>query len=163
MAVERVKGERPEKGKAIVNYEEKVFPDHKAKEGEKALFLVHTVPYEGSVAGINMLTAIRCKKKGYDTSVLFYGPASAIPVYRGWPNIGDDGYGAGIQLYPNLVQRMLSEGITVYACRFSAACLIGVREEDMLEGVRPIHPTDILDIVIEHHRAGGMIFSTWTV
>ncbi|MGH7908667.1 MAG: MSMEG_0572/Sll0783 family nitrogen starvation response protein, partial [Thermodesulfobacteriota bacterium] len=82
---------------------------------------------------------------------------------RGWPNIGDDGYGAGIQLYPNLVEKMLKEGVKVYACRFSAACLIGVREEDMLEGVKPIHPTDILDITIEHARAGAMIFSTWTV
>lgn len=163
MAVDRVKADRPEKGKALVNYEEKLYPDHKAKPGEKALFLIHSVPYEGSVAGINMLTAIRTKKKGYDTTVLFYGPASGIPVYRGWPNVGDDGYGAGIQLYPNLVNRMISEGINVLACRFSAAALLGQNESSFLEGVVPIHPTDILDIVIEHHRAGGLIFSTWTV
>jgi len=55
MAVDRVKADRPENGKALVNYEEKLFPDHKAKEGEKALFLIHSVPYEGSVAGINIL------------------------------------------------------------------------------------------------------------
>jgi uncharacterized repeat protein (TIGR04044 family) len=163
MAVNRVKADRPEKGKALVNYEEKLYPDHKAKPGEKALFLIHSVPYEGSVAGINMLTAIRTKKKGYETTVLFYGPASGIPVYRGWPNVGDDGYGAGIQLYPNLVNRMLSEGLSVLACRFSAAALLGQNESNFIEGVVPIHPTDILDIVIEHHRAGAMIFSTWTV
>jgi len=163
MAVNRVKADRPEKGKALVNYEEKLYPDHMAKPGEKALFLIHSVPYEGSVAGINMLTAIRTKKKGYETTVLFYGPASGIPVYRGWPNVGDDGYGAGIQLYPNLVNRMMSEGIKVLACRFSAAALLGQNESNFLEGVIPIHPTDILDIVIEHHRAGAMMFSTWTV
>jgi len=163
MAVDRVKADRPEKGKALVNYEEKLYPDHKAKPGEKALFLIHSVPYEGSVAGINMLTAIRTKKKGYETTVLFYGPASGIPVYRGWPNVGDDGYGAGIQLYPNLVNRMLSEDIKVLACRFSAAALLGQNESSFIEGVVPIHPTDILDIVIEHHRAGAMIFNTWTV
>ncbi len=163
MAVNRVKADRPEKGKALVNYEEKLYPDHQAKPGEKALFLIHSVPYEGSVAGINMLTAIRTKKKGYETTVLFYGPASGIPVYRGWPNVGDDGYGAGIQLYPNLVNRMISEGIKVLACRFSAAALLGQNESNFLEGVIPIHPTDILDIVIEHHRAGAMMFSTWTV
>jgi hypothetical protein len=96
-------------------------------------------------------------------TVLFYGPASGIPVYRGWPNVGDDGYGAGIQLYPNLVNRMLSEGISVLACRFSAAALLGQNESSFIEGVVPIHPTDILDIVIEHHRAGALIFNTWTV
>lgn len=163
MAVDRVKAERPEDGKALVNHEEKLFPDHKAKEGEQALFLIHSVPYEGSVAGINMLTAIRTKRKGYDTKVLFYGPGSGIPVYRGWPNVGDDGYGAGLQLYPNLVNKMLGEGITVYVCRFSAAALLGLNESNFIEGVIPIHPTDILDIVIEHHRAGAMIFSVWTV
>ncbi len=163
MAVNRVKGEKPKKGQSLVDNEEKVFPDYKANPGERALFLVHTVPYEGSVAGINMLTAIRAQRKGYDVSVVFYGPASAIPVYRGWPNVGDDAYGAGIQLYPNLVQKMLSEGIKVYACRFSAACLVGVREDDFVEGVKGLHPTDILDITIEHARAGAMIFSAWTV
>src|SRR3989304_6301423 len=107
MAVNRAKGDKPQKGQAIGNYEEKGFPDYKANPGERALFLVHTVPYEGSVAGINMLTAIRAQRKGYDVSVVFYGPASAIPVYRGWPNHGDDGYGAGIPLYPNLVGHRL--------------------------------------------------------
>jgi len=163
MAADRVKSERPQAGQALVDYEEKLYPDHKAKEGEKALFLIHSVPYEGSVAGINMLTAIRTKSKGYKTTVLFYGPASGIPVYRGWPTVGEDGYGAGIQLYPNLVNRMLGEGIDVLACRFSAAALLGQNEANFIEGVRPIHPTDILDIVIEHHRAGAMMFSTWTM
>ena len=77
--------------------------------------------------------------------------------------VGDDGYGAGLQLYPNLVNKLISEGITVYACRFSLAALLGMNESSFLEGVIPIHPTDILDIVIEHHRAGAMMFSTWTV
>jgi len=163
MAVDRVKSDRPQEGKALVDYEEKLYPDHKAREGEKALFLIHSVPYEGSVAGINMLTAIRTKNKGYKVTVLFYGPGSGIPVYRGWPNVGDDGYGAGLQLYPNLVNRMLSEGITVLACRFSAAALLGLNEANFIEGVVPIHPTDILDIVIEHHRDGAMMFSVWTV
>lgn len=163
MAADRVKSERPQAGQALVDYEEKLYPDHKAREGEKALFLIHSVPYEGSVAGINMLTAIRTKSKGYQTTVLFYGPASGIPVYRGWPTVGEDGYGAGIQLYPNLVNRMLGEGIDVLACRFSAAALLGQNEANFIEGVRPIHPTDILDIVIEHHRAGAMMFSTWTM
>ena len=32
MAVDRVKADRPENGKALVNYEEKLFPDHWAVE-----------------------------------------------------------------------------------------------------------------------------------
>ena len=41
MAVDMVKAERPENGKALVNYEEKLFPDHKANEGEQALYLLY--------------------------------------------------------------------------------------------------------------------------
>ncbi len=41
MAVDRVKADRPQKGKALVNYEEKLYADHQAKPGEKALFLIH--------------------------------------------------------------------------------------------------------------------------
>ena len=36
-------------GDEIVNIQEKLFPDYKANPGDKALVLMHTVPFEGSV------------------------------------------------------------------------------------------------------------------
>ena len=159
----RVTVQPAQKGEAIVDYEEKVFPEYEAKPGERALFLIHTVPYEGSVGAVNLLTAMRTKRKGYDVSIIFYGPGSSIPVYRGWPKIGEDGYGIGIQGLPNLVERLIAQGVKIYACRFSASALQGHREDDFIAGVKLIHPTDILDLVIEHHRAGALIFNTWTV
>ena len=50
-------GERANIGDAIVDYEDKVFEDIQAEPGEKAYILMHTVPFEGSVGLINMLTA----------------------------------------------------------------------------------------------------------
>ena len=47
----QIVGERVSKGDAIVDYEDKVFEDIQAEPGEKAYILMHTVPFEGSVAG----------------------------------------------------------------------------------------------------------------
>ena len=46
-------------GDFFVDYEEKVFEDVKAKEGEKALVTFHTVAFEGSIGLVNMLQATR--------------------------------------------------------------------------------------------------------
>ena len=61
-------------GDFFVNYEEKVFEDVKADEGEKALVTFHTVAFEGSIGLVNILNAIRLNRKGYETSILLYGP-----------------------------------------------------------------------------------------
>ena len=47
----------PKEGDILFNVEEKVFPDHKAEPGDKAYVFMHTVPFEGSVGLVNMLTA----------------------------------------------------------------------------------------------------------
>ena len=61
-------------GDYFVDYEEKVFEDVKANEGEKALVTFHTVAFEGSIGLVNMLQATRLLRKGYETSILLYGP-----------------------------------------------------------------------------------------
>ena len=48
----------------------------------------------------------------------------------------------------------MDEGGHVYACRFSAAALYGMREIDMMEGVEPINPLDVLDAVLTARRDG---------
>jgi len=58
------------KGDFLVDYEEKVFEDVKAKPGEKALVTFHTVAFEGSIGFVNLLQATRLKRKGFDTSIL---------------------------------------------------------------------------------------------
>ena len=48
--------DRVQPGDAIVDYEEKVFPDIQAEEGEQAWVFMHTVPFEGSVGRVDLLT-----------------------------------------------------------------------------------------------------------
>jgi hypothetical protein len=57
----------------------------------------------------------------------------------------------------------MDEGGHVYACRFSAAALYGMRECDMMEGVKAINPLDVLDSVLTARKQGALIMQTWTV
>src|ERR1700693_3497556 len=80
------------KGDFLVDYEQKVFEDVKAKPGEKALVTFHTVAFEGSIGLVNMLQATRLMRKGFDTSVLLYGPGVLLGVQRGFPKIGSEAF-----------------------------------------------------------------------
>jgi hypothetical protein len=32
-----------------------------------------------------------------------------------------------------------------------------------MEGIKPFHPLDVLDILIDHWKTGALIITTWTV
>lgn len=159
----QIVGERPKKGDAIVDYEQKVFEDIQAQPGEKAYVLMHTMPFEGSVGLVNQLTCTRINRKGFDTHLVLYGPGSLMAsASRGFPTVGDEAF-PGAMGYNNQLRTFMDEGGHVYACRFSAAMLYGMREADMMEGVQPINPRDVLDAVLTARREGAMIMQTWTV
>ncbi len=159
----QIVGERVNKGDAIVDYEDKVFDDIQAEQGEKAYIFMHTVPFEGSVGLVNMLTATRINRKGFDTSIVLFGPGSLMAsASRGFPTVGDEAF-PGALGYNKQLQTFMNEGGKVYACRFSAAMLYGMREVDMMEGVRPVNPLDILDAQLTARREGALVMPTWTV
>src|SRR6202167_2338306 len=80
------------KGDFLVDYEEKVFEDVKAEPGEKALVTFHTVAFEGSIGLVNILQATRLQRKGFETSILLYGPGVTLGVQRGFPKLGDEAF-----------------------------------------------------------------------
>ncbi|MEA2567321.1 MAG: hypothetical protein QOD49_2498, partial [Actinomycetota bacterium] len=105
----------------------------------------------------------RINRKGFDTSIILYGPGSLIAAAtRGYPRVGDEPF-PGEQAYNKQLKTFIDEGGHVYACRFSAAALYGMREVDMLEGVKPINPLDVLDFTIQAYREKALVLSTWTV
>ena len=69
-------GERANVGDAIVDYEDKVFPDHQAEPGQKAFVFYHCVPFESSASLVNLLTATRILRKGFETHFVMFGPGS---------------------------------------------------------------------------------------
>ena len=154
----------PKPGDEIIDMQlPKLFEDHKAKPGERALITMHTVPYEGSVGLVNMLTCTRLVRKGYKTTLLLYGPGVLMAsATRGFPKVGDEGFPGHLAIN-NQLKTIIKEGGTVLACRFAMAALYGMRQSDLIEGVKAIHQLDVLDAIIDHQRSGSLVIATWTV
>src|ERR1700739_2237008 len=150
------------KGDYLVDYEEKVFPDVKAEPGEKALVTFHTVAFEGSIGFVNTLQATRVQRKGFDTSVLLYGPGVTLGLQRGFPTLGDEAFPGHLNFNKQLV-KFMEEGGKVYACRFALQALYGHGEASLIEGIRPINPLDVLDLQLLHRKENALVIHPWTV
>jgi uncharacterized repeat protein (TIGR04044 family) len=150
------------KGDFYVDYEEKVFEDVKAEPGEKALITFHTVAFEGSIGLVNLLQAVRLQRKGFQTSVLLYGPGVTLGVQRGFPKLGDEAFPGHLN-FNNQLTRFMGEGGKVYACRFALQALYGHGEPSLIEGIKPINPLDVLDLILLHRKDKAFILNTWTL
>ena len=151
-----------QKGDFFVDYEEKVFEDVKAEPGEKALVTFHTVAYEGSIGLGNMLQATRLQRKGFDTTVLLYGPGVTLGVQRGFPKLGDEAF-PGHMAVNNQIEKFMGEGGKVYACRFALQALYGHGEPSLIPGITPIAPQDVLDLILLHRKDDAFTLHTWTL
>ena len=149
-------------GDFFVDYEDKVFEDVKAEPGEKALVTFHTVAFEGSIGFVNLLQATRLKRKGFETSILLYGPGVTLGVQRGFPTLGDEAF-PGHQNFNKQLMTFMQEGGKIYACRFALQALYGHGEPSLIEGIIPISPLDVLDLILLHRKANAFILDTWTV
>jgi len=149
-------------GDFLVDYENKVFEDVKALPGEKALVTFHTVAFEGSIGFVNLLQALRLQRKGFETSILLYGPGVTLGVQRGFPTLGDEAF-PGHQNFNKQLTKFMEEGGKVYCCRFALQALYGHGEPSLIEGIIPISPLDVLDLQLIHRREGSFVLATWTV
>ncbi len=155
--------ELPEQGERLFNAEEKLFDDIKANPGEKAFVFLHTVPYEGSVGLVNLLTATRLIRKGFDVSIILYGPGVLMASgTRGYPGVGEEAFPGHLAIN-NQLKTILKEGGTIYACRFAMGALYGFREDDLIPGVKAFNPLDVLDAALTAWKAGAFQLNTWTV
>ena len=132
--------------------------------GEKAFVFYHCVPFESSASLVNLLTATRILPQGVRDAPRHVrariadrrrdARLSRRSATRASP---------GNMNYNKQLQRFMDEGGHVYACRFSAAALYGMREIDMMEGVKPINPRDVLDAAITAWRERALTLNTWTM
>ena len=150
------------KGDFFVDYEQKLFEDVKADPGEKALVTFHTVAFEGSIGLVNLLQALRLLRKGFETSVLLYGPGVTLGVQRGFPRLGDEAFPGALN-FNNQIEKFMKEGGKVYACRFALQALYGHGEPSLIEGITPISPLDVLDLILLHRKSSAFILNTWTL
>jgi uncharacterized repeat protein (TIGR04044 family) len=160
--VPKVEHPSHKKGDFFVDYESKIFEDVKAEPGEKALVTFHTVAFEGSIGFVNLLQATRLQRKGFETSILLYGPGVTLGVQRGFPTLGDEAF-PGHQNFNNQLVKFMDEGGKVYACRFALQALYGHGEPSLIPGITPISPLDVLDLTLLHRKSNAFILDTWTL
>jgi uncharacterized repeat protein (TIGR04044 family) len=142
---------------------DKVFDDIQAEPGETAYTFMHTVPYEGSVGLVNLLTTTRILRKGFDTNLILYGPGILMASgTRGFPKVGEEAF-PGHMAINNQLRTLIDEGGKVYACRFASGALYGFPEDLLMDGVRPFHPLDVLDAALTAWREKAFQLNTWTV
>ncbi|HJZ62533.1 MAG TPA: MSMEG_0572/Sll0783 family nitrogen starvation response protein [Miltoncostaeaceae bacterium] len=159
----KIQGPKPEEGQQLYDVEEKVFEDIKAEPGQQAFIFMHTVPYEGSVGLVNLLTATRLVRKGFKVSLVLYGPGVLMAsATRGYPTVGAEAFPGHLAINKQ-IKTLLSEGATVYACRFAMGALYGFREDDLIDGVKAFNPLDVLDSALTAWKAGAFQLNTWTV
>jgi uncharacterized repeat protein (TIGR04044 family) len=153
----------PDEGKSMFDAAEKVFPDHQAEPGEKAFIFIHTVPYEGSVALVNLLTSTRLVRKGFDVSIILYGPGVLLASgSRGYPGVGQEAFPGHLAIN-NQIKTLLKEGAKIYACRFAMGALYGFPEDFLIPGVKPFSHLDVLDSALQAWRDKAFQINTWTV
>lgn len=151
-----------QKGDFLVDYEQKVFEDVKAQPGEKALVTFHTVAFEGSIGLVNLLQATRILRKGFDTSILLYGPGVTLGLQRGFPTLGDEAFPGHLAMNKQM-EKFMAEGGKVFACRFALQALYGHGEGALIPGITPISPLDVLDLILIHRRENSFMLHTWTL
>lgn len=155
--------ELPAEGESLFDAEEKLFDDLKANPGEKAFVFIHTVPYEGSVGLVNLLTSTRLIRKGFDVSIVLYGPGVLLASgTRGYPAVGQEAFPGHLAIN-NQLKTIIKEGGTIYACRFALGALYGFGEDDLIPGVKPFNPLDVLDAALTAWREKAFQLNTWTV
>ena len=129
--------QRPEKGTELFDTAEKVFPDVQAEPGETAYTFMHTVPYEGSVGLVNLLTTTRVLRKGFKTHLVLYGPGVLMASGRAGSRTSATRRSPATWRSTTSSRTFMDEGGTVFACRFASGALYGFPENLLMEGVRP--------------------------
>ncbi|HET9073853.1 MAG TPA: MSMEG_0572/Sll0783 family nitrogen starvation response protein [Solirubrobacteraceae bacterium] len=138
----------------------KVFPDYSANPGDTYLGMVHGIVHESSVSFVAVLLGLRAIRKGFDSSLYFFGiGALNCLATRGFPTVGHELF-PGMRNENGQLTTFMEEGGKVYACRLGLS-LHGAREQDLMEGVIPAHPLDMQDAMIEFARKGAIINTTW--
>jgi uncharacterized repeat protein (TIGR04044 family) len=163
MSSQTVSVATPQEGDVNWDTSAKVFPDIQAEEGQKATVFIHSVPFEGSVSLVNLLTSTRLVRKGFKVTIVLYGPAVLLAAAgRGYPAVGKEGFPGNLAVNRQL-QVLMDEGATIHACRFAMGALYGMREDDLIPGVQAFNPLDVLDSALTAWKEGHFQLNTWTV
>jgi len=115
----------------------------------KVLLLLKNMIYE-STSPLEIVRFARYyKKKGLDVTVVLWGP---MGILLGKKNK------TGRLRYEEEVQECLDLGVNFIACDL-AANLVGMSQDEMMEGIELVPSFAVADLLIEYQEAGQLIIS----
>jgi uncharacterized repeat protein (TIGR04044 family) len=102
----------------------KFFEDVKAEPERKSVGLLFIQwLLKALISIVNTLSATRLQRKGYETSILLYGPGVTMGFQRGFPTLGDEAFPGHLFVNQRL-SKFMEEGGKVYGCRFFDPSLV---------------------------------------
>ena len=131
--------------------------------GEQAFVFIHSVPYECSVALVNLLTSTRLVRKGFDVKIVLYGPGVLLGSgSRGYPGVNQRPSPA---TWPSTTRSRPSsrKGRRSTPAGSPWAPSTASGRTTSFTGITPFNPLDVLDSALTAWRAGAFQINTWTV
>jgi predicted peroxiredoxin len=115
----------------------------------RVLLLLKNMVYESTSPQETLRFAKYYRKKGLDVSVVLWGP---MGVLLGKKNK----YGS--PTYDDYVQECIGLGVKFKCCRL-ASSMIGLEEDDFIEGVEMVESFEVAELFIEYQEEGQLIIS----
>jgi len=115
----------------------------------RVLLLLKNMIYESTSPQETIRFARYYQKKGLDVVVVLWGPMGVLLGKK-------DKYGS--PAYDKYVQECLDLGVQFKCCRL-ACSLIGLREDDFIDGVEMVESFEVAEMFLEYQMDGQLIIS----
>jgi len=113
----------------------------------KVLVLLNDMVYE-STAPQHAIRFARCyRKRGLETTILIWGPMGTFLIKKNKQ---------GPQNYDAKIRECLDLGVKVKCCEL-AASLVGLTQEEMIEGTEIITTKELTNLLIQYTEEGQLI------
>lgn len=119
-------------------------------EVKKVLLFLKNMVYESTSPLETLRFARYYRRKGLDVMVVLWGPMGVI--------LGKKGKKGGLPLYDKKIGECLEMGVKFKCCSLGAG-IIGLKEEELIEGIEMIRASDVAELFLEYHKPGHMVIS----
>ena len=115
----------------------------------KVLLLLKNMVYESTSPQETLRFASYYRKKGLEVVVVLWGPMGVILGKKNKHGSPD---------YESKMQKCIDLGVQFKCCEL-ATTMIGLKEEELMPGVKIVHSNEVADMFLEFREDGQLIIS----
>ncbi|MFQ6073138.1 MAG: DsrE family protein [Methanosarcinales archaeon] len=116
----------------------------------KVLLFLKNMVYESTSPAETLRFAKYYRKKGLDVVVVLWGPMGVL--------LGKKGKKHGLPEYDKKIKECMDLGVKFKCCKL-AASLIGLEENELIEGIEMVESTEIAELFLSYQEYGQLIIS----